>query len=430
MTASSIGLIDCNNFYVSCERVFDAKLHKRPVVVLSNNDGCVVARSNEAKALGITMGAPLFQVQHIVDRFDVKVLSSNYALYGDMSHRVMTTLQEFTPDVEVYSIDEAFLGLAGVSGELLGDLGGRIKERVRRVTGIPVSVGMAETKTLAKIANRCAKKSEEARGVLDLTNPVHREAELERTPIEDVWGIGRQYAKLLKSRGIENALQFARADARWVRRRMTVVGARLQMELNGVSCLALEAAPRPRKSLTCSRSFGEAVQTLTELKEAVASFMTRAGEKLRRERLAASVVTVFIQTNRFRADEPQYANVATHEMLYPTDSTEELLRCALGATENLFREGFRFKKAGVMLNNLVPSDQLTRRMFGQDSWERSRKISQAIDEVNKRFGRNTLRYGAVKTEGRWQTRAARRSPRYTTRLDELLTVGDSKFAMP
>ena len=424
VTDAAIALIDCNNFYVSCERVFNPKLHGRPVVVLSNNDGCVIARSNESKQLGITMGAPLFKVRDVVDQHEVCILSSNYALYGDMSNRVMTTLQEYTPEVEIYSIDEAFINLAGVGREPPSELATRIKERVRRVTGIPVSIGIAETKTLAKLANRLAKKSEKADGVLDLTGSAYREAALERTPIGDVWGIGRQYTKLLKSRGIENALQFSRLEARWVRQRLTVVGARLHAELNGVSCLNLEAAPRPRQSVTCSRSFGESVHTLGELKEAVAMFMTRAAEKLRRDRLAASVVTVFIETNRFRTDEAQSADSATHELLYPTDSTDELLRCALGATDRLFRDGFRYKKAGVMLNTLVPASPLTMRMFHQDSWERTRRVAQAMDAVNRRWGRHTLRYGAVVTEGRWQTKAERRSPRYTTRLDELLTIGD------
>ncbi len=429
MNASTFALVDCNNFYVSCERVFNPKLHKRPVIVLSNNDGCVVARSNEAKALGITMGTPLFKVQDIVDQYGIAILSSNYVLYGDMSNRVMNTLQEFTPEVETYSIDEAFMNLAGVGGEPFDKLGTRIKERVRRITGIPVSIGIAETKTLAKLANRISKKSEKAQGVLDLTDSPYREAALERTQVEDLWGIGRQYAKLLKSRGIENALQFARADRRWVRRALTVVGARLHAELNGINCLPLEVTPRPRKSMVCSHSFGESVTTLSELKEAVAMFMSRAGEKLRREKMAASVVTVFINTNRFRKDEPQYANAATHELLYPTDSSEELLKCALGAVENLFRDGFCYKKAGVMLNNIVPAEHLTMRMFGQDSWERTRRISQAIDDVNRRFGRNTLRYGSVVKEGRWQTKAKHRSQHYTTRLDELLTVNDSRFAI-
>lgn len=424
--APIFGLVDCNNFYVSCERVFNARLVNRPVVVLSNNDGCVVARSNEAKALGITMGVPFFKVQGLVDSHGVEVFSSNYTLYGDMSARVMTTLREFTPEVEVYSIDEAFMNFAGLKEKHYAELGRRVREKVWRWTGIPVSVGIAGTKTLAKLANSVAKRSAEAQGVFDASHSSHREHVLEGTPVEDVWGIGRQYAKLLRSRGIENALQFAQSDRRWVRRAMTVVGARIHAELNGVSCLALEAAPRPRKSMTCSRSFGEAVTTLDEVKEAVAMYMTKAAERLRKERLAASVVTVFVETSRFEPEGEQYANAATHELLYPTDSTEELLAVALRAAESVFRAHYRYKKAGVMLNNLRPSDHLTRRMFHQDSWERSRRVSQAMDEVNKRFGRHTIRYGAVETEGKWQTKAAYKSRRYTTNMSELLIVDVDK----
>lgn len=424
--APIFGLVDCNAFYVSCERVFNARLVGKPVVVLSNNDGCVVARSDEAKALGITMGAPLFKVQDIVDRHGVEVFSSNYTLYGDMSHRVISTLEEFTPDVEVYSIDEAFMNLAGVKEKHFDELGRRVKEKVWRWTGIPVSVGIAETKTLAKLANRLAKHSTEARGVLDIAASSHRESILEGTPVEDIWGVGRQYAKLLNARGIENALQFARADRRWVRRAMTVVGARIHAELNGISCLPLEAAPRPRKSLTCSRSFGELISTLEEMKEAVALYMTKAAERLRKEQLAASVVTVFIKTSRFNPEEERYSNAATHELLYPTDSTEEFLSVALRATESLFRAGFRYKKAGVMLNGMKPSDHLTRRMFHQDSWERSRRVSQAMDEINRRYGRHTIRYGSVKTDGKWGMKAAHKSPRYTTNIGELMIVDVDK----
>lgn len=416
------GLVDCNAFYVSCERVFNARLMGKPVIVLSNNDGCVVARSDEAKALGITMGAPLFKVQDIVEQHHVEVFSSNYTLYGDMSHRVMKTLEEFTPDVEVYSIDEAFMNLTGFKEKHLSELGKRIKEKVWRWTGIPVSVGIAGTKTLAKLANRRAKHSAEARGVLDIADSPERECLLEKTPVEDIWGIGKSYAKLLHSRGIENALQFARAERQWVRRAMTVVGARIQAELNGVSCLPLEAVPRPRKSMTCSRSFGELITTLEEMKEAVALYMTKAAERLRHERLAASVVTVFIETSRFNPDEERYSNSATHELLYPTDSTDELLAVSMRATESLFRAGFRYKKAGVMLNGMKPSDHLTRRMFHQDSWERSRRISQAMDEINRRYGRHTIRYGSVETNGKWGMKAGHKSPRYTTNLNELMIV--------
>lgn len=419
---SAIALIDANSFYCSCERLFDARLHNQPVVVLSNNDGNVIARTNEAKALGITMGAPLFQVQDLIDRHNVQVYSSNYALYGDISHRLMELLHEFTPEVEVYSIDEAFMNLDGSNTEELDAYGRDIKRKVEKWLGIPVSVGIGETKVLAKLANRLAKKSEKAGGVLTLADSAYREHALERTAIEDVWGIGRRRAKFLQSRGIMTALDFARADRRWVRRALTVVGARIQAELNGVRCLELETQPAARKSVTCSRSFGSAIETLAEMKEAIASFMTKGAEKLRKGNLAASVVTVFIHTNRFRQDEPQYGNSVTHELLYPTNTDDELLKVALVAIERIYREGYRFKKAGVMLNHLTPSDHLTLRMFGQDAWEKRRQVATAVDVINRKYGRGTIHLGEAQTCGKWQTRAEMKSPRYSTRWRELCTV--------
>ncbi len=419
---SAIALIDANSFYCSCERLFDARLHNKPVIVLSNNDGCVIARTDEAKRLGITMGAPVFQVQDVIDQHNVNVFSSNYALYGDVSGRLMELLHEFTPEVEVYSIDEAFMNLDGGNTEELDERGRDIKRKIEKWLGIPVSVGIGETKVLAKLANRLAKKSDKAEGVLTLADSAYRECALERTVIEDVWGIGRRRAKLLQSRGINTALDFARADHGWVRRALTIVGARIQAELNGVRCLELETQPAARKSVTCSRSFGAAIETLSEMKEAVASFMTKAAEKLRQSELAASVVTVFLHTNRFRQDEPQYANSVTHELLYPTNTDDELLKVALAATESTYREGYRFKKAGVMLNHLVPADQLTLRMFGQDAWERRRKVTQAVDHINRKWGRGTIHLGEAPTSSKWQARAGMKSRRYSTDWRELCTV--------
>ncbi len=318
-------LIDCNNFYVSCERIFDPGLLGRPVVVLSNNDGCVVTRSQEAKALGIRMGVPLFQIRGLVERHGVVVYSSNYALYGDIRARVMAAVREFTEDVEVYSIDEAFLDLercrpAGAYREIGLD----IREKLLKWTGIPITVGIARTKTLAKVANHLAKTSEKAAVVLDLTDSPFLEVALERTPVEEVWGVGPAYSALLRARGVENALQLRDLDVRAARKAMTVVGARLVMELRGVSCLLLETAPPPKKSITTSRSFPEAVSKYEELKESVPVFVTRCGEKLRRAGLAAGVVTVFIQTSQFSAG-PHYSNSATLELIYPSDNTQELL---------------------------------------------------------------------------------------------------------
>ena len=290
----AFALVDCNNFYVSCERVFDAGLMRRPVVVLSNNDGCVVARSPEAKSLGVTMGVPLFKIRHLVEANGIKAYSSNYALYADMSQRVMGVLQSYTPDVEIYSIDESFMQLGGCrygTPRVVGELGREIRERVRHDTGVPVTVGIAETKTLAKLANRLAKNSKKAGGVLDLIGSPYKEVALERTPVEDIWGVGPAYSKLLKQRGIRTALQLRDVDTRWARQAMTVVGARVVMELRGVSCLPLEVCPPSKKSLTCSRSFGKSTPALSDLREAVAYFTTRVAEKLRRGRLAAGVIT-------------------------------------------------------------------------------------------------------------------------------------------
>jgi DNA polymerase V len=421
MSATAIALIDANNFYVSCERVFQPKLRNRPVVVLSNNDGCVIARSNEAKALGVKMGAPLFKTQHLVEAYDVAVYSSNYALYGDMSQRVMDALQEFTPEVEVYSIDEAFMGLEDEGGAGLRARGTEIREKVRQWTGIPVSVGIGHTKTLAKIANRVAKKEETAQGVFDLTPVSEQTRVLEGTAVEDVWGVGPAYAKLLKAAGIHTARKLRDADRRWIRRRMTVVGARIVEELRGHSCLSLEQCPQQKKSLTCSRSFGMLVESLEELRQAVGVYLTRAAERLRRAGLAAGVVTVFINTSRF-GSEPRYGNSITYELASATDVTGELLEWALKGLGQIFRSGYKYKKAGVMLNRLVPADQLSTRLFGATSFERSRRVMRALDQINARHGRDTVRYGVARPNGRWQTRFLRKSQNYTTCLREVLCI--------
>ena len=417
----AIGLIDCNNFYVSCERVFQPKLRRRPVVVLSNNDGCVIARSNEAKALGLKMGTPLFKVQDLVDDHNVAVYSSNYALYGDMSHRVMEALQEFTPEVEVYSIDEAFMSLDD-DDQPFHARGVNIREKVLKWTGIPVSVGIGQTKTLANVANHLAKKEAGRQGVLDLM-PLDTQTEaLEQTPVNEVWGVGPAYSKLLKAAGITTARKLRDADRRWIRQRLTIVGARIVEELRGISCLPLEQCPQQKKSITCSRSFGLPVESLEELREAVTVYLSRAAERLRRGKLAAGVVTVFINTNRFSA-EPQYGNAATSELAYSTDSTKELLEWALKGLEQIYRPGYRYKKAGVMLNQLTPRDQLSRRFFGDTAFERSHRVMKAVDEINRRHGRDTVRFGAAPAAtGRWQTKCLRRSQNYTTSLKEVLAI--------
>lgn len=421
--ANVFALCDCNNFYVSCERVFNAKLVNRPVVVLSNNDGCVVARSNEAKALGIKMGVPLFQAKPIVDAYDVQVLSSNYALYADMSSRVMSALNGFTPEIELYSIDEAFMLLEHKREQgSLTDFGQKIKKKVYKLTGIPLSVGMAETKTLAKLANYLAKKSDKAKGVLDLSCSPYQDYALECTPVGNLWGIGRRYTKLLNSRGITNALQLRDVDIRWARKALTVVGARIVEELRGQSCLPLESCPPAKKSLTCSRSFGNVVETLSDLREAIATFTIRVAERLRKNQLAAGVITVFAATNRFAKDAPYYSNSVTVEMAYPTDTTTELLERAMACTEKLYRAGCKFKSAGVMLNSLVPASPMTIRMQDDEQWIKSRSLMQAIDRINTRMGRDTIKFGIAGLKQNWKTKFEKRSPRYTTSWSEILNV--------
>jgi len=410
-----------NNFYVSCERVFQPTLSGKPVVVLSNNDGCVIARSEEAKAFGIPMGLPAFQLADLLQDQPIEVYSSNYTLYGDMSARVMMTMAQWTPDVEVYSIDEAFLKLSALPPEGLSVYGQTMRTTIQQWTGIPVSIGLGPTKTLAKLANRLAKRSAEAGGVVALTATSEVEAALAQTPIEHLWGIGPGYTRRLKAHAITTALQLRDANDRWIRQLLGVVGQRIVWELRGISCLPLERCPPPKHSLMMSRSFGRPITTLTEMREAVATYMTRAAEKLRRHHVAARVVTVFLTTNRFR-DEPQYTKSATMPLPVATQDTAELIRYALQGIAQIFREGYRYKKAGVMVTELVPAHQIQAHLFDQHDRERSRRLMAAIDAINTQWGSGTVRYAAVGVQPRWRMRCVRRSPRYTTRWEEPAVV--------
>jgi len=411
-------LVDCNNFYASCERVFSPKLAGKPVIVLGNNDGIVVARSNEAKALGIPMGVPAFKFQPLIRRHDVQVFSSNYALYGDMSQRVMETLSQFSPDIEVYSIDEAFLSLTGFVHQNLTDYGHKIRATVKQWTGLPVSVGIAETKTLAKIANHHAKRSTKSAGVFNLTTWPDRDSLLAKVPIEDVWGIGPAHARRLNRYGITTAIDLRNADDQWIRKQMGVVGLRTVQELRGLSCLPLEQCPPPKQGITCSRSFGRPVTTLAEMREAVAAYTARAAEKLRGDQLAASALTVFLTTNPFK-DEPQYSNALTLRLPVATDATPELLRVALKGVVAIYREDFRYKKAGVMLLGLVPVGQVQANLFDHADRERSKRLMRAVDSLNARDGAGTVRFAASGLIQQWRTQFARRSPAFTTNWRDL-----------
>ena len=414
-------LVDCNNFYASCERVFNPRLEGKPIVVLSNNDGCVVARSNEAKALGIGMGVPEFQIRPMLRAHHVQVFSSNYTLYGDMSQRVMETLEQFCPDLEVYSIDEAFLSLVGFERRNLTDYGQQIRQTVKQWTGIPVSVGIAETKTLAKIANRIAKRTPDMGGVCDFLTCPDREALLSRVAVEDVWGIGPNHAHMLTQHGITTAFQLRRVDDQWIRKRMGIVGLRLVMELRGVSCLDLEQCPAPKQSLTCSRAFGKLISTLGEMEEAVSVYTSRVAEKLRRERLAATVLTVCLTTNEFK-EGPQYSNALTLNLSVVTDTTSDLIKSALHGIRAIYRDGYLYKKAGVMLTGLVPVSQTQADLFDDRDRRKSKRLMSALDAINDRWGADTLHYASSGISKPWKTQFHRRSPAYTTDWDSLPVV--------
>lgn len=416
-------LVDCNSFYASCERVFVPALAGRPIVVLSNNDGCVVSRSAEAKAAGIPMGRPAFQCRELFERHDVAVFSSNYALYGDLSARVMATLARFAPALEVYSIDEAFLDLAGLPGDVAA-YAHRIRETVGAWTGIPVSIGIGPTKTLAKVANRIAKKDPAHDGVFDFAACPDSDAVLARFPIEDVWGIGRRHAAMLARHGVFTAGRFCELPRDFVRKRMTVGGVHTQLELQGRSCLELETAAPARKSVVSSRSFGQPVVEASEMREALAMHVTRAAQRLRACGLVANGVTAWVQTNTFVKGAPQYSGSAFAALPAATAHTGDILRVALTVLKTLFRPGYRYKKVGVMLSGLekIGSRQLSLLAPAPERDAKGERLMAAMDAINARFGRDAVRLAACGIEQPWQMRQAARSPRYTTVWDELPTA--------
>ena len=420
--SNAIGLLDCNNFYASCERVFDASIKTKPIVVLSNNDGCVIARSEEAKQIGVTMGAPLFKVESLLEDNDAEIFSSNYALYGDMSGRVMNLLQNFTPEVEIYSIDEAFLNLEPRKHSL-DNLACSIREKMYKWTGIPVSIGIAETKVLAKIANKCAKKGElREKGVLNLYRSDKTEGILKETLVDDIWGIGYRSGLKLRTNNILTAWQLRESDNRFIRKLLSVVGARIALELRGVKCLPFEQIATKKHSITCSRSFGNTVSNYELIKEAVLYFLTRACEKMRKHNLAANAVTILISTDRFRPIPEPYTNSATYSSTYPTDSNQEIQEWSIKTLERIFKPDFEYRKAGIILSGLVPSENLTKRMFDDKSFQKQHNLMKAIDEINQKFGKDSVRYGSVKTEGSWKMKQTRKSQSYTTNWNEILTV--------
>ncbi len=415
-------LVDCNNFYVSCERVFNPGLVGRPVIVLSNNDGCAVARSEEAKALGIGMGEPAFRLEEIIRRHKVEVFSSNYALYGDMSRRVMQTLTRFTPALEVYSIDEAFLDLGGFGRRNLDRYGREIKSTVERWTGIPISVGIAPTKTLAKIAAHLAKRSARAAGVVDLSGTKYRDRALAAVPVGEVWGVGRRSAGFLREHGIDDALALKNADRGLLKKRMGIVGLRLRDELNGICRYPLEQSPPPRKSITVSRTFRREIGSLAELSAAVSAYTTTGAEKLRAQGAVAGVLTVYLLTNRFRED---YCYLSeTIRLPVRSSYTAELIACALAGLKRIYRRGRGYRKAGILLGDLGPEDRVQASFFDTVDREKSKRLMRAVDAINGRLGAGGIRYGSVGFAGdpAWRPAGRRVSGAYTTNWNQLPEV--------
>lgn len=414
-------LIDCNNFYASCQRVFEPHLIGKPVVILSNNDGCVIARSNEAKALGIPMGAPAFEFKKLFEENKVFVFSSNYALYGDMSSRVMNILSTFTSDIELYSIDEAFLKFKGFELFNLDEYGLKIQKIVTKNTGIPVSVGFAPTKALAKVANKIAKKFPEiTKSVYVIDSEEKRIKALRWTKIEDVWGIGRKHTKRLQAKNIFTAYQFTQLPDEWVRKEMSVVGLRLKKELAGESTLDLES-PKNKKMIATTRSFEKSMTKFEDISERVATFTASCSEKLRKQKSHCNMIMVFVQSNYFRKDQPQYSRNIIINTDFPTNSTIELNHYAQIGLKAIFKEGYNYKKAGVIVMGLTPNNK-TQLSFFNTSNPKHQPLMSVVDKLNKSYGKNKIKFGNQSLGRQWKMKQEKLSKSFTTRIDEIITV--------
>ena len=419
MKKKVFALIDCNAFYVSCERVFNPKLNNKPVVALSNNDGCIIARSKEAKALGIKMGVPLFKVKDIVERENVIVFSSNYTLYADMSRRVMNIISEFTPSIEVYSIDEAFIELTNMNVDY-ESYARHMRKVILQYTGIPVSIGIASTKTLTKVANHIAKDDESLEGVCSLIQHENLDQVLEDTNVADVWGVGRQLSKKLIANGIFNAKLLKNCEDAWVRKMMSVNGLKTVSELREISCLDLEETSATRKSCCTTRSFGKPLINLEDIEQAVTTFARRATERIRGENLIASTVSVFLRTNPFDRNR-YYSNSSTTTLSYPTYDTVQIVKIALQLTKIIFRENYKYKKAGVLLSGFYEKGTETKDLFSEARY-RSPKLMSAVDQINERYGNDTIQIATECQIGKWKQKRKNCTQSYTTQLDNVLLI--------
>ena len=413
-------LIDCNAFYVSCERVFNPKLNNRPVVALSNNDGCIISRSKEAKALGIKMGVPLFKVKDIVEKEKVIVFSSNYTLYADMSRRVMNIISSSSPYTEIYSIDEAFVELSSLPIDY-ESYAHQLRQTILQHTGIPVSIGIASTKTLAKVANHKAKKDDSLNGVCSLVNYNNIDQILELTEVGDVWGVGRRLSKKLINHGIHNAKLLKNCSDSWIRKMMSVNGLKTITELRGISCIPLEEYSMTRKSCCTTRSFGKLLTNLDDIEQAVTTFARRAAERIRSESLAASCVSVFVRTNPFDKKSAYYSNGASRTLSHPTHDSITIIETSLLLTKRIFKNNYQYKKAGVLLSGLCDESEIQETLF-EKNYNQNSDLMSAVDAINYRYGRDTLQMASECKVGNWRQKRENCTRNYTTQIDRLLLV--------
>lgn len=415
------GLVDCNNFYASCERVFRPDLTGKPVVVLSNNDGCVIARSEEVKKLGIEMGTPFYQIADRIKKDNIAIFSSNYTLYGDMSARVMMTLRDYVDELEVYSIDEAFLDFSSYQRFDLRKYGKTIVDTVKQNTGIPVSMGIAPTKTLAKIASKFAKKYKRYGGVCVIGNEEQRIKALKLFDVGDIWGVGHRYKKMLNQNGVVTAFDFTQKPEAWVRKRMTVNGARTWKELQGIPCVELEEA-KAKKSICTSRAFGSLITEYSILTEAVSEFTTNCARKLREQNTAAATITVFVHTNPFREASAQFYASRTINLEVATNTSSELTKAAMKVLKEMFQPGYELKKAGVIVSNIVPADQVQGSLFDKIDRQKFNRADAIMDKINRCYGRNTLKLAAQGFNKKWKLNNKYLSRRFTTNWHDLLEI--------
>jgi DNA polymerase V len=422
MKKNIYALIDCDNFYVSCERIFRPDLIGKPVAVLSNNDGCIIARSNEVKKLGISMGTPYFKILDLIEEHGIEVLSSNYSLYADISDRVVRTLEMFSPNVEVYSIDEAFIQLSLPSDRYL-EYAKEIRGTILRDIGVPTTVGVAYTKTLTKVAVKVAKKDTKYEGALSLLDVRDNDKYLDMVEIGDVWGVGRQYSKLLTSMNILTAKDLKYMDRKVVRKLMTVGGLRTVLELNNIECISLEESPCSKKSIASAKAFGKLTDSLDEVKQALAIDVARAAEKLRKQNSVTSMLSVFLTTDPFKPN--RYSKAIGIPLPYPASDTPTLVKYSLIGLEHIFKKGLLYKKTGVLLTDISSSKDIQLNLFINDYSKyvsKRNEASKVIDKLNRKWGRDTVRVGSMGIYNKLHMRQERKSPRYTTNWNELLKV--------